>query len=134
MPLASAWQTLVGLEAGALSDLEFNRVAQVLAVLGLDLDPPQPDGARPEAGPVDSGEERQRELRPRGTARHARPRAGERQRAEGLRGPVCAIWRRRCCSRERGAVVGSTQLFTDMYAIVIRLLGESSCHPHPPLF
>ncbi|MBQ0959126.1 helix-turn-helix domain-containing protein [Ideonella sp. 4Y11] len=35
-------QTLVGLEAGALSDLGFNRVAQVLAVLGLDLDPPSP--------------------------------------------------------------------------------------------
>ncbi len=35
-------QTLVGLEAGALSGLEFNRVAQVLAVLGLDLDPPSP--------------------------------------------------------------------------------------------
>jgi transcriptional regulator with XRE-family HTH domain len=33
-------QTLGGLEAGALSDLGFNRVAQVLAVLGLDLDPP----------------------------------------------------------------------------------------------
>ena len=33
-------QTLVGLEAGALSDLGFNRVAKVLAVLGLDLDPP----------------------------------------------------------------------------------------------
>lgn len=33
-------QTLVGLEAGALSDLGFNRVAQVLAVLGLDLDLP----------------------------------------------------------------------------------------------
>lgn len=33
-------QTLVGLEAGVLSDLGFNRVAQVLAVLGLDLDPP----------------------------------------------------------------------------------------------
>jgi transcriptional regulator with XRE-family HTH domain len=33
-------QTLVGLEAGALSDLGFNRVAQVLAVLGLGLDPP----------------------------------------------------------------------------------------------
>jgi virulence-associated protein VagC len=33
-------QTLVGLEVGALSDLGFNRVAQVLAVLGLDLDPP----------------------------------------------------------------------------------------------
>jgi transcriptional regulator with XRE-family HTH domain len=33
-------QTLVGLEASALSDLGFNRVAQVLAVLGLDLDPP----------------------------------------------------------------------------------------------
>lgn len=33
-------QRLVGLEAGALSDLGFNRVAQVLAVLGLNLDPP----------------------------------------------------------------------------------------------
>ena len=33
-------QTLVGLEAGALSDLGFNRVAQVLAVLGLDLEGP----------------------------------------------------------------------------------------------
>ena len=33
-------QTLVGLEAGALSDLGFNRVSQVLSVLGLDLDPP----------------------------------------------------------------------------------------------
>jgi|JRYF01.1.fsa_nt_gb transcriptional regulator with XRE-family HTH domain len=33
-------QTLVGLEAGALSDLGFNRVAQVLAVLGLNFDPP----------------------------------------------------------------------------------------------
>lgn len=33
-------QTLVGLEAGTLSDLGFNRVAQVLAVLGLELDPP----------------------------------------------------------------------------------------------
>jgi transcriptional regulator with XRE-family HTH domain len=33
-------QTLIGLEAGALSDLGCNRVAQVLAVLGLDLDPP----------------------------------------------------------------------------------------------
>ena len=33
-------QTLVGLEAGALRDLGFNRVAQVLALLGLDLDPP----------------------------------------------------------------------------------------------
>jgi transcriptional regulator with XRE-family HTH domain len=31
-------QTLVGLEAGALGDLGFNRAAQVLAVLGLDLD------------------------------------------------------------------------------------------------
>jgi transcriptional regulator with XRE-family HTH domain len=35
-----ARQTLVGLELGALSDLGSNRVAQVLAVLGLDLDPP----------------------------------------------------------------------------------------------
>jgi transcriptional regulator with XRE-family HTH domain len=33
-------QTLVGLEAGALSDLGFNRVAQLLSVLGLGLDPP----------------------------------------------------------------------------------------------
>ena len=33
-------QTLVGLEAGALSDLGFNRVGQVLSVLGLSLDPP----------------------------------------------------------------------------------------------
>jgi transcriptional regulator with XRE-family HTH domain len=33
-------QTLVGLEAGALSDPGFNRVAHVLAVPGLDLDPP----------------------------------------------------------------------------------------------
>jgi transcriptional regulator with XRE-family HTH domain len=33
-------QTLVGLEAGALSDLGFDRAGQVLAVLGLDLDPP----------------------------------------------------------------------------------------------
>jgi hypothetical protein len=33
-------QTLVGLEAGALTDLGFNRVAQVLSLLGLDLDPP----------------------------------------------------------------------------------------------
>ena len=31
-------QTLVGLEAGALSDLGFNRVSQLLSVLGLDLD------------------------------------------------------------------------------------------------
>ncbi len=35
-------QTLVGLESGALSDLGFNRVAQVLAVLGLNFDPPSP--------------------------------------------------------------------------------------------
>ena len=33
-------QSLVGLEAGSLSDLGFNRVAQVLAVLGLDVQPP----------------------------------------------------------------------------------------------
>ncbi|MEN9543233.1 MAG: hypothetical protein RLZZ598_66, partial [Pseudomonadota bacterium] len=33
-------KTLVGLEAGAPCDLGSNRVAQVLAVLGLDLDPP----------------------------------------------------------------------------------------------
>ncbi len=33
-------QTLVGLEAGTLHDLGFNRVGQVLAVLGLDLGDP----------------------------------------------------------------------------------------------
>ena len=33
-------QTLGGLEAGSPIDLGFNRVAQALAVLGLDLDPP----------------------------------------------------------------------------------------------
>lgn len=33
-------QTLVGLENGSLSDLGFQRVARVLAVLGLDLDEP----------------------------------------------------------------------------------------------
>lgn len=33
-------QTLVGLEAGNLSDLGFNRVAKLLSVLGLALDPP----------------------------------------------------------------------------------------------
>jgi transcriptional regulator with XRE-family HTH domain len=33
-------QTLVGLESGTLSDLGFNRVAQVLAVLGLDTPEP----------------------------------------------------------------------------------------------
>ncbi|WP_326539866.1 helix-turn-helix transcriptional regulator [Pseudorhodoferax sp.] len=33
-------QTLVGLEAGVLSDLGFNRVAQLLSVLGLDFGPP----------------------------------------------------------------------------------------------
>ena len=33
-------QTLVGLEAGALSDLGFNRVAHLLSVLGLGLEPP----------------------------------------------------------------------------------------------
>ena len=33
-------QTLLGLEAGALSDLGFNRVSHLLSVLGLDLDPP----------------------------------------------------------------------------------------------
>ncbi len=35
-----SWQALVGLEADALSDLGFNRMAQVLWVLGLDLDLP----------------------------------------------------------------------------------------------
>ena len=44
-------QTLVGLEAGALSDLGFNRVAQVLAVLGLDLDPRPFVTRRPLAAP-----------------------------------------------------------------------------------
>ncbi len=34
-------QTLVGLEAGTLNDLGFNRVAQVLAVLGLDFETPR---------------------------------------------------------------------------------------------
>jgi len=43
-------QTLVGLEAGALSDLGFNRVAQVLAVLGLDLDPPSQAARAPKRG------------------------------------------------------------------------------------
>ena len=33
-------QTLVGLEAGALSDLGFNRVGHLLSVLGLSLGPP----------------------------------------------------------------------------------------------
>lgn len=33
-------QTLVGLEAGTLQDLGFNRVSQVLDILGLDLAPP----------------------------------------------------------------------------------------------
>ncbi|MBU3693729.1 MAG: helix-turn-helix domain-containing protein [Rhodocyclaceae bacterium] len=33
-------QTLVGLEAGSLSDLGFNRVGQLLSVLGLDLEAP----------------------------------------------------------------------------------------------
>jgi transcriptional regulator with XRE-family HTH domain len=35
-------QTVVGLEAGTLNDLGFNRIAGLLAVLGLDLDPPTP--------------------------------------------------------------------------------------------
>jgi transcriptional regulator with XRE-family HTH domain len=33
-------QTIVGLEAGALADLGFNRVAQVLSILGLDTTVP----------------------------------------------------------------------------------------------
>ena len=33
-------QTLVGLETGSLSDLGFNRVAQVMMILGLDVTPP----------------------------------------------------------------------------------------------
>lgn len=36
-------QTLVGLETGKLSDLGFNRVAQVMAILGLDVAPPTKD-------------------------------------------------------------------------------------------
>lgn len=36
-------QTLVGLEAGALNDLGFNRVSQLLSVLGLDLERPSQD-------------------------------------------------------------------------------------------
>ncbi len=36
-------QTIVGLEAGALKDLGFNRVAQVMAILGLDVTPPTKD-------------------------------------------------------------------------------------------
>ena len=56
-------QTLVGLAAGALSDLGFNRVAQVLAVLRLELDLPSTAGSLPEAAPVDGGKERCRELR-----------------------------------------------------------------------
>lgn len=43
-------QTLVGLEAGALIDLGFNRVAHVLAVLGLSLDPPRAAGAARKRG------------------------------------------------------------------------------------
>lgn len=35
-------QTLVGLEAGTLADLGFNRVAQLLSVLGLGLESPAP--------------------------------------------------------------------------------------------
>jgi transcriptional regulator with XRE-family HTH domain len=35
-------QTLVGLEAGTLGELGFNRVTRLLSVLGLDLDPPSP--------------------------------------------------------------------------------------------
>ena len=33
-------QTMVGLENGSLIDLGFNRVAQVMAILGLDVTPP----------------------------------------------------------------------------------------------
>jgi hypothetical protein len=56
--------------------------------------PAQPGGAVPEAGLVDGGEERQRESYPGGAARHARPRAGQRQRADGLRGPPDPLARR----------------------------------------
>jgi DNA-binding XRE family transcriptional regulator len=44
-------QTLVGLESGALSDLGSNRMAQVLAVLGLDLDPPSQAARSRKRGP-----------------------------------------------------------------------------------
>ena len=43
-------QTLVGLEAGALSDLGFNRVAYLLSVLGLDLDPPSQEARQRKRG------------------------------------------------------------------------------------
>jgi transcriptional regulator with XRE-family HTH domain len=43
-------QTLVGLEAGALKDLGFNRVAQVMAILGLDVTPPTKDAREKKRG------------------------------------------------------------------------------------
>jgi transcriptional regulator with XRE-family HTH domain len=43
-------QTLVGLENGTLSDLGVNRVAQVLAVLGLDAPQPSTDARRRKRG------------------------------------------------------------------------------------
>jgi len=43
-------QTLAGLEAGALSDLGFNRVSQLLSVLALDLDPPSQSARSRERG------------------------------------------------------------------------------------
>ena len=43
-------QTLVGLENGSLSDLGFNRVAQVMAILGLDVTPPTKDARETKRG------------------------------------------------------------------------------------
>ena len=43
-------QTLVGLENGSLSDLGFNRVAQVMAILGLDVTPPAKDAREKKRG------------------------------------------------------------------------------------
>ncbi len=43
-------QTLVGLENGSLSDLGFNRVAQVMAILGLDVTPPTKDAREKKRG------------------------------------------------------------------------------------
>lgn len=43
-------QTLVGLEAGALKDLGFNRIAQVMAILGLDVTPPTKDAREKKRG------------------------------------------------------------------------------------
>ena len=43
-------QTLVGLENGTLRDLGFNRVAQVMAILGLDVTPPTKDAREKKRG------------------------------------------------------------------------------------